>query len=106
MKKANMLVCVMLLALCMSCMTACGNKNNTGGKTGTTGVTGTTGTTATKAPTTTTAPAGATTGATTGAVGTRNESTGAVQGIVNDVERGVEDLTTTTKTTKAADESR
>lgn len=102
MKKANMLVCVMLLALCMSCMTACGNKNNTGGKTGTTGVTGTTGTTATKAPTTTTAPAGAT----TGAVGTRNESTGAVQGIVNDVERGVEDLTTTTKTTKAADESR
>jgi len=92
-------------------MTACGNKNNTGGKTGTTGVTGTTGTTATKAPTTTTATKAPTTttaptGATTGTAGARNESTGAVQGIVNDVERGVEDLTTTTKTTKAADESR
>lgn len=64
MKKVNMLICTMLLALCVSSMTACGNKKNTDG------------------------------------------TTSAVKGIINDVERGAEELTVTPKTTKAAEESR
>lgn len=91
MKKTNLLVCILLFALCMFCMTACGNKKNTNG---------TNGTTTTKAPITTTAPT-----TTAGTTSAKKESTGAIKGIINDVEQEVEDLTTT-KSTNAAGESR
>ena len=123
MRKVRMSFCVLLIALTVFLVTGCTNRNNTGNGTagGTTG--GGTTTESTSGAGTNGAAAGESGGAgvnggnggTTGGAGTMNsggtngtgngESGGVIDGIVNDVEKGVNDITGES-TSAAADESR
>lgn len=116
MKKIRIAVCAMMLALAMLCMTGCGDKNNSGQ-----GSTAQTTTSASSESGNTTGGMDQTGGSMNGSesgsanssgsgnsAGT-NESTsgGVIEGLVDDVERGVDDLTgDNSHTTAAADESR
>ncbi len=116
MKKIRIAACVMMLALVMLCMTGCGDKNNSGQ-----GSTAQTTTSASSESGSTTGGmdqtgqnAGGSESGSTGSTGSSNaagtnESTsgGVIEGLVDDVERGVDDLTgDSNNTTAAADESR
>lgn len=92
MKRTRFYVCMMLLAFTLVCMTGCSNKNN--------GKNSTTGNPTTTQPTTAMAPSA--TKSTTGATSTVDESsTGVIDGLMDDVKKGVDDVTgeTTTGTT-------
>ena len=119
MKKIRIAVCVMMLAAVMLCMTGCGDKNNSGQ-----GSSAQTTTSASSESGSTTGGmdqtgqnTGGSEGGSTGSAGSTgssdaagtNESTsgGVIEGLVDDVERGVDDLTgDSNNTTAAADESR
>lgn len=92
MKRIRFYVCMMLLAFTLVGLTGCSNKNN--------GKNPTTGNPTTVQPTTATVPA--TTKGTTGTSSTVDESsTGVIDGLMDDVKKGVDDVTgeTTTGTT-------
>lgn len=115
MKKIRFAVCVMMLALAMFCMTGCGNKDNSGQgsssqtTTSSSKESGSTsgGTDQTGGNTEGSSSENGTAGSTGSSGANESGSGGVIEGLVDDVERGVDDLTgDDSSTTAAADESR
>lgn len=83
MKSIRLYACMMLFAFSMVCMTGCNNRNNTKGTNPTTTTQQTT--PATKAPTNSTSAGAGTT--------VEDTSPGVINGLINDVEEGVNNIT-------------